>query len=65
MVKEAIDAIPKLTADDFKGSPIEVDYTKLSPIPTGIYKRATVVSQNNHRSQRNDAGHNECEATTT
>src|SRR3954464_3027207 len=26
MVKEALDALPKLTADDFKGSPIEVEY---------------------------------------
>ena len=32
-VKEAIDAIPKLTAEDFKGSPIEVEYKKLSPTP--------------------------------
>lgn len=32
-VKEAVDAIPKLTADDFKGSPIEVEYKKLSPTP--------------------------------
>jgi pimeloyl-ACP methyl ester carboxylesterase len=33
MVKEAVDAIPKLTADDFKGSPIEAEYKKLSPTP--------------------------------
>jgi pimeloyl-ACP methyl ester carboxylesterase len=33
MVKEALDAIPKLTADDFKGSPIEDEYKKLSPTP--------------------------------
>jgi pimeloyl-ACP methyl ester carboxylesterase len=32
-VKEAVDSIPKLTADDFKGSPIEVEYKKLSPTP--------------------------------
>src|SRR5262249_50694775 len=32
-VKEAVDAIPKLTADDFKGSPIEAEYKKLSPTP--------------------------------
>ena len=32
-VKEAIDAIPKLTADAFKGSPIEAEYKKLSPTP--------------------------------
>jgi pimeloyl-ACP methyl ester carboxylesterase len=33
MVKEAQDAIPKLTADAFKGSPIEAEYKKLSPTP--------------------------------
>src|ERR1700723_2442057 len=32
-VKEALDAIPKLTADAFKGSPIEAEYKKLSPTP--------------------------------
>src|SRR5271170_649050 len=33
VVKEALDAIPKLTADAFKGSPIEAEYKKLSPTP--------------------------------
>ena len=33
MVKEAQDAIPKLTADAFKGSPIETEYKKLNPTP--------------------------------
>lgn len=33
MVEGALESIPKLTADDFKGSPIEVDYKKLSPTP--------------------------------
>src|SRR5438876_1733152 len=33
MVKEALDAFPKLTADAFKGSPIEAEYKKLSPTP--------------------------------
>jgi len=33
MVPEAVEAIRKLTADDFKGSPIEVEYKKLSPTP--------------------------------
>jgi pimeloyl-ACP methyl ester carboxylesterase len=32
-VKEARDAIPNLTAEAFKGSPIEVEYKKLSPTP--------------------------------
>ena len=38
MIKEAADSIPKLTADDFKGSPIEVEYKKLSPTPDGFPK---------------------------
>ncbi|MFT3880948.1 MAG: alpha/beta fold hydrolase [Gemmatales bacterium] len=33
MIKEAVEHIPKLTADDFKGSPIEIEYKKLSPAP--------------------------------
>jgi pimeloyl-ACP methyl ester carboxylesterase len=38
MVKEALDAIPKLTADVFKGSPIETEYEKLSPTPDDFPK---------------------------
>jgi pimeloyl-ACP methyl ester carboxylesterase len=33
LVKEALDAFPKLTADTFRGSPIETEYKKLSPTP--------------------------------
>jgi pimeloyl-ACP methyl ester carboxylesterase len=33
LVKEAVDAFPNLTPDAFKGSPIEVEYKKLSPTP--------------------------------
>ena len=33
MIAEALEAIPKLTADAFKGSPIEAEYMKLSPTP--------------------------------
>jgi pimeloyl-ACP methyl ester carboxylesterase len=33
MVKEALDAFPRLTADTFQGSPIEAEYKKLSPTP--------------------------------
>ena len=33
LVKEALDMFPKTTADDFKGSPIEIEYKKLSPTP--------------------------------
>ena len=32
-VKEALDLFPRLTADIFKGSPIETEYKKLSPTP--------------------------------
>jgi pimeloyl-ACP methyl ester carboxylesterase len=32
-VKEALDAFPQLTAETFKGSPIETEYKKLSPTP--------------------------------
>src|SRR5918995_7227472 len=32
-VKEALDMFPQLTADTFKGSPIETEYRKLSPTP--------------------------------
>lgn len=32
-VKEALDAYPQLTAEAFKGSPIEAEYKKLSPTP--------------------------------
>jgi pimeloyl-ACP methyl ester carboxylesterase len=32
-VKEALDMFPQLTAETFKGSPIETEYKKLSPTP--------------------------------
>ncbi len=32
-VKEGLDAFPQLTAEAFKGSPIETEYKKLSPTP--------------------------------
>jgi pimeloyl-ACP methyl ester carboxylesterase len=32
-VKEAVEALPKLTAEAFKGSPIEAEYKKLNPAP--------------------------------
>ncbi len=33
MVQEALDAMPKLTAEAFQGSPIETEYKRLSPTP--------------------------------
>lgn len=38
MVAGAYESIPKLTADDFKGSPIETEYKKLSPTPDDFPK---------------------------
>jgi pimeloyl-ACP methyl ester carboxylesterase len=38
MIAEALESIPKLTADDFKGSPIEAEYKKLSPTPDDFPK---------------------------
>lgn len=32
-VKEGVDALPKITAEAFKGTPIEAEYKKLSPTP--------------------------------
>jgi pimeloyl-ACP methyl ester carboxylesterase len=37
-VKEGLDLFPKLTADAFKGSPIEDEYKKLSPTPNEFPK---------------------------
>jgi len=36
LVKEALDAFPQLTAESFKGSPIESEYKKLSPTPNDL-----------------------------
>jgi pimeloyl-ACP methyl ester carboxylesterase len=33
VVKEGLDAFPKMTPEMFKGSPIEIEYKKLSPTP--------------------------------
>ncbi len=35
-VKEALDVFPKLTAETFKGPPIETEYKKLSPTPSAF-----------------------------
>jgi pimeloyl-ACP methyl ester carboxylesterase len=62
MVKEAIDAIPKLTADAFKGSPIETEYKKLSPTPDefpNFVKRMLAMASKGH-----DIGGEKLKATT-
>jgi len=38
MVKEAVELLPTLTADHFKGSPIEAEYKKLSQTPNDFPK---------------------------
>src|SRR5579871_4166095 len=51
MVKEALDALPKLTADAFKGSPIETEYKKLSPTPDdfpNFVKRLLAANSKGH-----------------
>jgi pimeloyl-ACP methyl ester carboxylesterase len=51
VVKEALDAIPKLTADDFKGSPIEAEYKKLNPTPDefpNFVKRLLATASKGH-----------------
>ncbi len=51
MIKEAVEAIPKLTADDFKGSPIEAEYKKLSPTPDNFpnfVKRVLATASGGH-----------------
>jgi pimeloyl-ACP methyl ester carboxylesterase len=46
-VKEGLDAFPQLTAEAFKGSPIETEYKKLSPTPDdfpNFVKRVVTVA---------------------
>ncbi len=62
MVKEALDAFPKLTADAFKGSPIETEYKKLSPTPDdfpNFVKRILATASKGH-----DFGADKLKATT-
>ena len=62
MVKEALDAIPKLTADAFKGSPIEEEYKRLSPTPDEFpkfIKRVLATASKGH-----DFGADKLKATT-
>lgn len=62
MVKEGLDAFPKLTADAFKGSPIETEYKKLSPTPDDFpkfVKRLLATASKGH-----DIGADKLKATT-
>jgi pimeloyl-ACP methyl ester carboxylesterase len=50
-VEEGRDALANLTADDFRGSPIEADYRKLSPTPNDFprfVRRVLGTSSNGH-----------------
>jgi pimeloyl-ACP methyl ester carboxylesterase len=47
-VKEAVEALPKLTAESFQGSPIEAEYKRLSPTPNefpGFVKRVIAMAK--------------------
>jgi len=62
MIAEAREAIPKLTADDFKGSPIEAEYKRLSPTPDdfpSFVRRIAATASKGH-----DFGADKLEATT-
>jgi pimeloyl-ACP methyl ester carboxylesterase len=62
MVKEALDVFPKLSADAFKDSPIEIEYKKLSPTPDDFpkfVKRISAMATKGH-----DLGADELKATT-
>jgi pimeloyl-ACP methyl ester carboxylesterase len=62
MVKEALDLFPKLTAEAFKGSPIEAEYKKLSPTPDEFpkfVKRILATATKEH-----DFGADKLKATT-
>jgi pimeloyl-ACP methyl ester carboxylesterase len=61
-VKEARDALPKLTAEAFKGSPIEAEYKKLSPTPDdfpNFVRRMVATSSKGH-----EIGADQLKATT-
>lgn len=62
MIKEAAELLPTLTADHFKGSPIEVEYKKLSPTPNqfpNFVKRVLATA-----TKGDDIGADKLKATT-
>lgn len=62
MIPEAVEAIQKLTADAFKGSPIETEYKKLSPTPDDFPKLVQRVVATASRGY--DFGADKLKATT-
>ena len=63
MIAEALESIPRLTADDFKGSPIEAEYKKLSSTPEDFPKFVQRIAAT--ASKRYDFGADMLKATTT
>src|SRR5882724_7803439 len=63
MIAEGLEAILNLTADDFKGSPIEAEYKKLSPTPDDFptFVQRIVATA----SKEYDFGADKLKATTT
>lgn len=62
MAKEGLDAISKLSAEAFNGSPIEVEYKKLSPTPDDFPK--FVKRMRDTASKGHDLGADKLKATT-
>lgn len=62
MVKEAVELLPTLTADHFKGSPIEAEYKKLSPTPDDFPKFVKRVLGT--ATKKDDVGADKLKATT-
>jgi pimeloyl-ACP methyl ester carboxylesterase len=63
MIAEGAEAILKLTADDFKGSPLETEYKKLSPTPDdfpNLVQRIVAMYSKGY-----DFGADKLKATTT
>jgi pimeloyl-ACP methyl ester carboxylesterase len=62
-IAEALESIPKLTADEFSGSPIEAEYRKLSPTPDDFPLFVQRIAATASRGY--DFGADKLEATTT
>ena len=62
MVAGALESISKLTSDDFKGSPIETEYKKLSPTPDDFPKFVKRLAAT--ASKEYDFGADKLKATT-
>lgn len=63
MVAEGLEAITKLKADDFKGSPLETEYKKLSPTPDDFPKFVQRIAATASKSY--DFGADKLKATPT